>query len=179
MGQAKNPLPGKLIVSALYSNMEKMVEAISQIEKKYGRAECETDEMEFSHTDYYGDEMGENLKRKFFSFAGAVDRSELADIKIWTNRLEEKYAQKSGDCYCRTVNLDPGILTPANLTLASTKDFSHRIYLRDGIFAEVTLIYTNKKFMALPWTYPDYNGASVTEFLTRVRESLNTHDIAV
>lgn len=169
------PPPGKLVVSAIYSSVQNMSDAISQIEKKFGRVECESDEMGFSHTDYYRTEMGDNLKRKFFSFETAVDRSELADIKLWTNRLEEKFAAKSGDAISRTVNLDPGILTLANLTLASTKDFSHRIYLRDGIFAEITLIYAKKKYEALPWTYPDYASEQVTGFLAVVRDTLGGH----
>jgi len=172
MGRIKVPHPGKMIVSALYSNLGNMIEAIDLIEKKYGLIEFETDEMEFLHTTYYREEMGDNLKRKFFSFVNPVDRAELADIKIWTNKLEEKFGEKSGDFIFRTINLDPGILTLANLTLASTKDFAHRIYLRDGIFAEITLIFKNKKFVALPWTYPDYTEPPVLEFLNRVRESL-------
>ncbi len=179
MGRIKTPLPGKMIVSALYSNIGNLIEAVNLIEKKYGRVEFETDEMDFLHTSYYREEMGDNLKRKFFSFANPVDRSELADIKIWTNRLEEKFGEKSGDYFFRTVNLDPGLLTLANLTLASTKDFAHRIYLRDGIFAEITLMYKNKKFIALPWTYPDYAEEPVLEFLARVRESISMHDIEI
>ena len=36
----------------------------------------------------------------------------------------------------RRVNLDAGYLCLAKLVLASTKDHAHRIYLRDGIYAE-------------------------------------------
>ena len=179
MGRIKTPLPGKMIMSALYSSLDNMIQALEHIEKKYGRIEFETDEMDFLHTSYYREEMGDNLKRKFFSFIDPIERSELADLKIWTNKLEEKFGEKSGDYIFRTINLDPGILTLANLTLASTKDFAHRIYLRDGIYAETTLIFKNNKFVALPWTYPDYTEPPVTEFLTRVRESLGMQEVEI
>ncbi|RKX22612.1 MAG: DUF4416 domain-containing protein [Candidatus Zixiibacteriota bacterium] len=172
MGRTKKPLPGKLILSAIYSVLGPMHDAIEEIERKFGVVEFETDELEFLHTTYYREEMGDDLKRKFFAFEGMVARDRLAEIKIWTNRLEEKYGEKVDDFVFRKVNLDPGILSLANLVLASTKDYSHRIYLKDGIFSEVTLIYEKKRFKALPWTYPDYTEPEVIGFLSRVRETM-------
>jgi len=68
------------------------------------------------------------------------------------------------------MNLDPGYLTMAKIVLASTKDFSHRIYLERGIYGEVTLYYKENTFNALPWTYPDYQSAAAKDFLSKVRE---------
>lgn len=172
MGRIKKPLPGKLILSAIYSVLGPMHDSIEEIERKFGVIELETDELEFLHTTYYREEMGENLKRKFFAFEKMVDRDRLAEIKIWTNRLEEKHGERVDDFVFRKVNLDPGILSLANLVLASTKDFSHRIYLKDGIYSEVTLVYEKKRFKALPWTYPDYTEPEVLEFLARTRETM-------
>jgi hypothetical protein len=56
--------------------------------------------------------------------------------------------------------------------LASTKDHAHRIYLNDGIYAEVTLAYRRGGWQAFPWTYPDYRRHDFQEFFTRCRESL-------
>jgi hypothetical protein len=172
MGRIKKPLPGKLIVSVIYSSLGAMNDATIDIEKKFGHVEFETDEIDFLHTTYYLEEMGDNLKRKFFAFSRLVERDQLPSIKIWTNKLEEKYGENVGDFVFRKVNLDPGIITPANLVLATTKDYAHRIYLRDGIFAEVTLIYEKKKFRPLPWTYPDYTEPEALEFFSRVRETM-------
>ena len=174
MGRIIKPLPGRLILSAIYSILGPMLDAILAIEKKYGHVEIETDEIDFLHTTYYREEMGDDLKRKFFAFEKPIERDQLADLKIWTNRLEEKHGKKSGDFVFRKVNLDPGILTPANLVLATTKDYSHRVYLKDGIFAEVTLMYRKKNFVPLPWTYPDYCEPEILEFFHRVRESMMT-----
>ena len=172
MGRIKKPLPGRLIVAALYSSPEALDSAIRQCEKKFGDVIFETEQVQFTHTDYYQEEMGDNLRRKFFAFQKLVERDRLADIKRWTNDLEAKYGDRVGDFVFRTVNLDPGILTLANLTLASTKDFAHRIYLNDGIFAETTLLFERGEFQFLPWTYPDYKETMTLEFLIKVRETI-------
>ncbi|MFH2035811.1 MAG: DUF4416 family protein [Candidatus Zixiibacteriota bacterium] len=172
MGIIKKPFPGRLIVSAIYSSIGALHDAILEIEKKYGPVEFETEELEFLHTTYYREEMGNDLKRKFFSFEKPAERDLLPEIKIWTNKLEEKFGERSGEYVFRKINLDPGILTLANLVLASTKDFSHRIYLSDGIYGEITLMYEKKKFVTLPWTYPDYTEPIVIEFLNKVRETM-------
>ncbi len=172
MGKIRKPLPGRLIVSAIYSSMTAMHDAVVDIEKKYGRVELETIDIDFIHTKYYREEMGDNLKRKFFAFEKYVERDHLADLKKFTNKLETKYGEKSGNFVFRRVNLDPGILTLGNLTLATTKDYAHRIYLRDGIFAEITLLYEKGKFKPLTWTYPDYTEPSSIEFFKRVRETM-------
>jgi hypothetical protein len=176
MGRIKKPFPGKLIVSAIYASIGAMQDAIMEIEKKYGRVEYETDDIEFLHTTYYREEMGSDLKRKFFSFDKEVERDQLADIKNWTNKLEEKFGERSGDFVFRKVNLDPGIVTLANLVLASTKDYSHRIYIKDGIYGEITLLYEKKRFKPLAWTYPDYTEPEAMEFFNRVRETMKGRD---
>lgn len=179
MGRIKIPLPGRLIVSIIYSSIGAMDEAAGEIEKKFGRVEFETDDIDFLHTKYYREEMGDNLKRKFFAFEKMVDRDRLAEIKVWTNKLEEKFGEKVGDFVFRKVNIDPGIITLANLVLTSTKDYSHRIYLRDGIFAETTLIYEKRKFRALPWTYPDYVEPEALGFFKRVRDTMKGMEFEV
>ena len=75
----------------------------------------------------------------------------------------------------RPLNLDPGYITAAKLVLASTKDHAHRIYLQDGIYAEVTLAYRHRAWQPLEWTYPDYRRADFQEFFTRCREFLLQH----
>jgi hypothetical protein len=176
MGRIKKALPGRLIVSIIYASMEALNDAVMEIEKKYGHVEFETDDIEFLHTSYYREEMGDGLRRKFFAFEKTIERSRLADVKIWANKLEEKYGEKVGDFVFRKINIDPGILTQANLTLASTKDYSHRVYLRDGVYAEVTLTYEKKKFRTLPWTYPDYAEPEALDFFGKVRNTMKGMD---
>jgi hypothetical protein len=68
------------------------------------------------------------------------------------------------------VNIDPGYLAKAHLILATGKGYSHRPYLRDGIYADLTLMYQDKSFRTLPWTYPDYAGDQMQGMLLRIRE---------
>ena len=68
------------------------------------------------------------------------------------------------------MNIDPGYIAKAHLILATGKGYSHRPYLRDGIYADLTLIYRNKAFQPLPWTYPDYASGEMIGMLTRIRE---------
>ena len=68
------------------------------------------------------------------------------------------------------MNLDPGLLELGKLILATTKDQAHRIYLRDGIFAEVTLRYHAGAWQPWPWTYADYREPALAEFLQEARE---------
>ena len=126
-------------------------------------------------TDYYEPSMGRVLYKQLWSFGKLWDPENLADLKITTNGFEEEYARQSHDTAAvkRPLNLDPGYIDLGKLVLASTKDHSHRIYLRNGIFAEVTLIYTKKIWQKLPWTYPDYQSSDYHEFLNQSRDYLH------
>ena len=65
--------------------------------------------------------------------------------------------------------MDPGYMLPERFVLASGKNFSHRIYIGLGIYADLTLIYQKGSFHKLPWTYPDYAAEAMLKFLDQVR----------
>jgi hypothetical protein len=116
--------------------------------------------------------MGEGLKKQFFAFERLIDPGALAGIKRQTNEWEAEYAALARHPEPRPLNLDPGYITAAKLVLASTKDHAHRIYLCDGIFAEVTLSYRAGQWQPLEWSYPDYRRDDYQSFFTRCRELL-------
>ena len=68
------------------------------------------------------------------------------------------------------MNLDPGYLLYERFVLATGKNFSHRIYIGRGIYADLTLVYQKGAYRSLPWTYPDYAADTMRAFLTTVRE---------
>ncbi len=70
----------------------------------------------------------------------------------------------------RLINIDPGYVDLAKLVLASTKDYAHRIYLRKGIFAEITLSYRGNSFSPNDWTYPDYRSAEYIGIFNQIRK---------
>ena len=139
---------------------------ISRLGIEFGPIDKQSEEFPFYLTKYYEPEMGENLLRSFLTFKKYVSPKDQAKIKIKTNEIESEFI-KNG---CREINLDPGLLTAHNLSLTTGKDFSHRIYIRDGIFAEVTLMVNKGKLAPLPWTYADYQLPEVLDFFEKQRQ---------
>ena len=121
----------------------------------------------FIQTTYYEREMGATLTRLYIAFDPLVSIGMLAAVKHMTNRLEARWSRLQGQ---RRVNIDPGYLDLAKVVLASTKDHSHRLYIGDGIFAEVTLHYRQHAFQAWEWTYPDYRVPATLTFFHQLRE---------
>ncbi len=158
--------PVKLICGVLFSGSADMRRVDSDLEGVLGRIDGKSPIFDFEFTEYYTDEMGSGLKKLFYSFERLVMPDSLADIKHSSIAIEFEYSKDSR----RTVNLDPGYLEESKLVLASTKNFSHRIYLRDNIWAEVTLSYANDNFTTHAWTYPDYASDLAFEFFRGVRK---------
>jgi hypothetical protein len=140
----------------------------TRLEREFGPVELRSPVLPFNYTDYYEAEMGRDIKRQFLSFQRLIDPGSLADIKLFTNQLEEGLQGEKAS-HGRPINLDPGYLASSKLVLASTKDYSHRIYLARGIYAEVTLRYVKGGFETLAWTYPDYCSKEYMDFFTEVR----------
>ena len=68
------------------------------------------------------------------------------------------------------INIDPGYLLMERFVLATGKNYSHRIYIGQNIYADLTLTYEKGHFKTLPWTYPDYAGEPIQSFLNKVRK---------
>lgn len=125
----------------------------------------------WTYTEYYTKEMGSDLKRVFLFFEKPVEPDRLSNFKIITSDVERYFAVKApSGIFRRTVNIDPGYLTLSKVVLASTKDYSHRIYIGKGIYAEVTLYYQDKSYWPFPYTYPDYRSEEYIEMFNRVRD---------
>ena len=167
------PPPVRLLAGLLFRDDEAGRGAASEAEtslvERFGPVDARSGLVPFAWTGYYEKEMGGPLLRQWISFAAPVPRGILAEAKLLTNAIEARLAGPDGR---RTVNIDPGLITLENLVLASGKNFTHRIYLDCGIFAEVTLIYQNRRFNPLPWTYPDYADPEAVAFFTRLRQTL-------
>lgn len=123
----------------------------------------------FDFTAYYEQEMGPGLLRKFVTHERLISPGDLAGIKLRTNQLEAELARELAPSVPRPVNLDPGYLDGSKVVLATTKDYVHRIYLGQGIYAEVTLIYKKGSFVPTPWTYRDYATPPYLAFFAQAR----------
>lgn len=158
-------LPVKLVFSVFAPAPEILNDTIKKLSVLYGQPDYVSEQMPFDYTDYYHPEMGGELVRRFLSMEKLIRPETLPDIKLTTNEIEKESAVDGR----RLVNIDPGYLSQAHLILATGKGYTHRPYLRDGIYADLTLIYQGKKFCALPWTYPDYADEKQLTMLMAIR----------
>ena len=158
-----------LVIGVLSTAEENREQLFARLEAKFGKIALASPVLDFPFTDYYDAEMGGRPVRYLLMFETLIDPSTLASIKTWTNSLETEFATQNAVAQGRKINLDPGILSLSSFILATCKDRAHRIPLRDGIYAETTLIYQDKDFQRLPWSYADYCSDKVKEILRSFR----------
>ncbi len=170
MRKSHLPEKVKLITGLIAEDKNLFDEAFFYLERKFSKIDFKSDLLDFKNTNYYNNEIGSNLKRMFISFRRFINQETLADIKLFANRLEKKLSRNNK----RTINIDPGYLTLSKLVLATTKDFSHRIYIKKGIYEEVTLLFKKDTFTELEWTYPDYRTIKYIETFNHIRRIYQT-----
>lgn len=171
MTEAKAFQPVKLVAGVIFREETALVLAEAELERLFGPHDHRSVPFVFGTTDYYEAEMGSNLKRLFLSFRRLVGPEKLPDIKLRTNALEREIQVRLGAAG-RPANIDPGILTASALIMATTKDFSHRVPLRDGVYAHLELLFSKAGIRFLDWTYPDFkNKPGYGEFLLEVRRT--------
>jgi hypothetical protein len=162
-----------LLLAAAFSRYDAALDWAGQtLEAAWGKVALESVRFDHRETTYYEPTMGKDLKKVFFAFQPLIDPANLAERKVQAIAWEDEYRRAAGHPEPRPLNIDPGYLTEAKLVLASTKDRDHRIYLSQGIFAEVTLHFHHGQWAGRPWTYPDYQRADYHEFFSRCREFL-------
>ena len=157
-----------LVMGILSTSEDRREEITTLLEDHFGPIEKKSPVLDFPYTDYYDSEMGSRPVRYLFLFRNLVDPSTLSEIKTQTNELEKLFADNTGN---RKLNLDPGVLSLSSFILATCKDRSHRIPLKDGIYAETTLIYQDHGFQTLPWTYADYRSDEIRSILKDFRDT--------
>lgn len=166
MGELRTPVLAKLFVGMIVSDPNKLPLFIAALVKRYGAVDFTSEMVRFDRTEYYTEEMGTILYKQFVSFETLISQDDIAKIKNETNELElNDLAEGEG----RLVNLDPGYVTAAKVVLATTKDYSHRLYVGQNMYAEITLSFKGGAAVGHPWTYPDYLKQEYTDFFERVR----------
>jgi hypothetical protein len=159
------------VVAAFSRYPAALVWAAQRLVARYGTIALASPPFDFRDTAYYEATMGAGLHKQFLAFDQLRDPASLVEMKLETNALEAEYAGLGEHAEPRPLNLDPGYLTLAKLVLASTKDHAHRIYLGEGIYAEVTLHYKHGAWQTAEWTFPDYRRAEYHRFFLRCREA--------
>ena len=166
MSTPKTPAPAKLVMSVFMKDKSVLASVFERLEDVGGPVDMISPWLDYDFTDYYYREMGDPLFRRLIAFKPLMEQDALASIKLDTNRIESDCLDQNN----RTINIDPGYLLSSRFILATGKEYSHRIYIGQKIYADLTLMYTKKGFKTLEWTYPDYASPAVLKFLGQVRQ---------
>lgn len=165
MSQPVPPQPAKLIIGVFSNNKGLLVPVLEKLTRQFGDIDMISPWMAFDYTRYYEREMGPGLLRRMMAFKPLINQEGLSAVKLATNAIEAEYVAENG----RKINIDPGYLLRERFVLATGKNFAHRIYIGNRIFADLTLVFQKGAFQSLPWTYPDYQSPQMQSFLYRVR----------
>lgn len=165
MSQPTAPQAAKLVIGVFTNDQQLFDPVLERLAELFGDIDLVSPWIPFDYTSYYEREMGPGLTRRMTAFKTLIDQSSLSAIKLKTNAIEHDLSKGSN----RNVNIDPGYMLRERFVLATGKNFAHRIYIGDNIYADLTLIFQKGFFQSLPWTYPDYKAIDVQSFLYRVR----------
>jgi hypothetical protein len=168
MSLPQPPGPAKLVIGLFTKEKKQFKDAAFDLSGEFGQIEMVSPWFSFDYTSYYEAEMGSPLFRRILVFKTLVEQTALPEIKTVTNKIEFKYTRDLK----RLINIDPGYLLLERFVLATGKNYTHRIYIGKGFYADLTLIFQNGSFQTLPWTYPDYADQSLQAFLGKARNRL-------
>ncbi len=177
MGRPRqSPDPALLFCGALFSDPGAYLKARGGLVKNFGPVFMETESYKW-HSSYYEEELGSPVLRSFIFFEDLISPEDIADIKLLTNGMEEELAENGR----RTVNLDPGYIALSKIVLASTKEYGHRIYLKKGVYAEVTMLYSRSAndFRPHEYTYRDFSDGKNREAFLAARDFLKTKTLSL
>ncbi len=158
--------PVQLVVCALETDRVLLDEARSLMVTEFGPEAGIHGPWDFDVTDYYQAEMaGPVIHRWLIAHEQPVLSEQLPEIKLLTNRVEERLAVEGN----RKVNLDAGYMDFNKLVLASAKFHEHKIHLGRGIYADLTLLFNHGAWRPLPWSFADFRDDRYYETLTLIR----------
>lgn len=172
MGRIKFVEPVISICAIISRHEHALAWSLAKLSDLWCDALVQPQEVPFDAADYYRNEMGDGVRKWMVASAGLMDPAYLADWKLNAGSWEKEFAEEGEYEEVRPLNLDPGYISQGKLVLATVKDRDHRIYLRDGIFAEVTLRYLRSGWTDNRWTYRDYRREETKAFASACRARL-------
>lgn len=175
MGDLRQHPPSLLLTAVITRYDAALAWARERSTAEWGSIALESPTFPFIETNYYEPTMGPNLGTTFLAFERPYDPADTATTKLATNAWETEYAALGRHPEPRPLNLDPGYLTSAKLVLSSTKDHTHRIYLGQGIYGEITLFYRHGAWRDHEFTFPNYRRADYQQYFTACRSWLQRH----
>ncbi len=160
------PLPVKFFTGIFFVDKKILLKAKESLIKEVGEIDLESEIFDFKFTNYYKEEMGENIKRIFYSFKKLITPDEIVEIKLKTWEIE-KNLMKEGK---RRVNIDPGYMDYFKVVLSSFKPGGYKIYLGKGVYADITLWYEKGRFKTLLTSFPDFKENIYEKIFLKIRE---------
>ncbi len=167
MATPSSPEPVKFFVALLWGDVNLLADVRARMAAHWGAVDFEGPDRVFDLTNYYEAEMGGGLRRRLVSFEPLRAPDELASAKRVCIAIENELAGAMG----RRVNLDIGYLDHNKIVLASIKAAGQKIYLRDGIYADLVARYSDGRYQSFPWTFPDFKDGRYDAELDALRET--------
>jgi hypothetical protein len=160
----------KFFIGLIYREEPQAEAACAGLSPLLGEIGLRSPAVPFAATDYYRGEMGAPLLRRFVAFRDRLPPERLPEVKIAAMGLEERLAVGAR----RTVNIDPGYLSAANVVIATAKNHYHRVPLRDGVYAHLEYVLKDGRLQYLPWTHPDFKSEAYIDFFNHLREQFRS-----
>ncbi|MDH4247631.1 MAG: DUF4416 family protein [Deltaproteobacteria bacterium] len=154
------------LAALIYREPSALEAALERLAGQWGPVALAGAAEPFDRTDYYEPEMGAGLMRVLAVFERLQSPEWLIPAKLGAAEIETDLAIQGR----RTVNIDVGYLDLFKLVLASFKGRGNKVYLDQGVWADITLIYRQGRFEPLPWSFPDFASGRYETGLKRIRE---------
>jgi hypothetical protein len=149
----------------LWADEEALPETYEHLAAQWGVIDFTGLDRLFDLSDYYEPEMGPNLFRRLVAFEALRNPDKLAEAKRACIEIEAALSGAKG----RRVNLDIGYLDHNKVVLASVKAAGQKIYLSDGIYADLIARYGDGRYQPFAWTFPDFKDGRYDEELAVLR----------
>jgi hypothetical protein len=167
MADPGQPEPVKMFIAILWADADALSRGQKRLTEIWGEMDFQGPDRPFDMTDYYASEMGTSLFRRMVSFQRLVSPETLVETKLQCNQLEEELRGPAG----RRVNLDSGYLDHNKIVLASAKGLGQKIYIAQGIWADLVGRYRAGRYQAFEWTFPDFKDGRYDEELAEIRRT--------
>ena len=153
LSHAHPPHPCLFFCGFLWKNRYLLEDCVNETRAFWGPVLERSDDFPFGESAFYESEMGQGLLRTYILYERSmVDPAGLVDRKVQAADLERRFAEGGR----RTLNLDPGYMNRHQVVIATFKNFAHRIYLGQGVYAHLEYTFVKGDPQILPWTYPDF-----------------------
>ena len=94
MGTVTTPQPVKAVIGVLTAEPGLLSTVYAALTQRLGPIDFTSELLPFTSTNYYEAEMGPDIHRQFISFERLIDAGTLAEMKLFTNRVEQNFRKQ-------------------------------------------------------------------------------------